>query len=276
MILFRPVVIALFCASAMLARDASAENCVLPFPWLCQRIYPTQPRVQSAPLRILPDNFDEPSGQVAPAPQNGTLETISPTPESKYAIVYAAMRDGQFAIPAVRLSDINPNYIRKTVYYPTREQSGTIVIDTRNHFLYFIQDGGRAIRYGIGVGRQGFGWSGMAIIHEKRKWPDWYPPKEMIQRQPELMSHLRELPSGLGMSGGLSNPLGARAMYLWQNSKDTLYRIHGTNEPWTIGKSVSSGCIRMINQDAIDLYQRAPVDTKVVVLSLGRFHIHRW
>jgi hypothetical protein len=109
--------------------------------------------------------------------------------------------------------------------------------------------GGRAIRYGVGVGRQGFGWSGIATIHDKQEWPDWYPPKEMIQRQPELMKVMSELQSGIGMHGGPRNPLGARAMYLWQGNKDTLFRIHGTVEPWTIGKSVSSGCIRMINQE---------------------------
>jgi lipoprotein-anchoring transpeptidase ErfK/SrfK len=116
------------------------------------------------------------------------------------------------------------------------------------------------------VGREGFGWSGIANVHEKREWPDWYPPKEMIQRQPDLRRQLTALQSGIGMSGGPRNPLGARALYLWQGNKDTLFRIHGTLEPWTIGSSVSSGCIRMINQDVIDLYQRAPINTKVVVL----------
>ena len=132
-----------------------------------------------------------------------------------------------------------------------------------------MQGGGRAIRYGVGVGRQGFGWSGVATIHDKQQWPDWYPPKEMLDRQPELRRQMSELQSGIGMPGGPRNPLGARAMYLWQNNKDTLFRIHGTFEPWTIGKSVSSGCIRMINQDAIDLYERTPVGAKVVVLGSG-------
>jgi len=121
---------------------------------------------------------------------------------------------------------------------------GTIVIDPQRHF-----------------------WSGIATIPDKQEWPDWYPPKEMLQRQPELMKVMSELQSGIGMHGGPRNPLGARAMYLWQGNKDTLFRIHGTVEPWTIGKSVSSGCIRMINQDVIDLYQRTPVGNKVVVLA---------
>jgi lipoprotein-anchoring transpeptidase ErfK/SrfK len=166
----------------------------------------------------------------------------------------------------VRLSDVDPNFLRSVVYYPASEQPGTIIIDPQSHFLYLIQEGGRAIRYGVGVGREGFGWSGVATVHDKQEWPDWYPPKEMLQRQPELMRQMGELQSGIGMPGGPRNPLGARAMYLWQGNKDTLYRIHGTVEPWTIGKSVSSGCIRMINQDVLDLYKRVSVGAKVVVL----------
>ena len=135
-----------------------------------------------------------------------------------------------------------------------------------------MQGSGRALRYGVGVGKQGFSWSGTATIRDKQEWPDWYPPKEMIQRKPELMRQVSVLQSGLGVPGGPSNPLGARALYLWQGNKDTLFRIHGTNEPWTIGQSVSSGCIRMLNQDVIDLYQRTPLGAKVVVLhsSAGR------
>jgi lipoprotein-anchoring transpeptidase ErfK/SrfK len=192
--------------------------------------------------------------------------TVDPTVRGQYAALYAPVRGERFPIPAVDLSDVNPEYLRKAVYYPTREQPGTIVIDPQNRFLYLVLGDGRAIRYGVGVGREGFGWSGTATIHDKREWPDWYPPKEMIQRQPELRRQLSELQGGVGMPGGPRNPLGSRAMYLWQGNKDTLYRIHGTVEPWTIGTSVSSGCIRMINQDAIDLYQRAPTGTKVVVL----------
>jgi len=164
------------------------------------------------------------------------------------------------------MSEVNPNYLRATVSFPSNEAAGTIIIDPQSHYLYLVQGGGRAIRYGIGVGRQGFGWSGTATIRDKQEWPDWYPPKEMVQRQPELRRQLSTLRSGLGVAGGPGNPLGARAMYLWQGNKDTLYRIHGTNEPSTIGQSVSSGCIRMLNQDVIDLYQRTPLGAKVVVL----------
>ena len=224
-------------------------------------------RPRGRPLDLTPP----PDGE-APPPADVPLEqdefTVDPAVRNRYASVYAAMDGGRFPIPAVRLSDIDPRYLRQIVYFPTREQPGTIVIDPHNHFLYLVQDGGRARRYGVGVGRQGFEWSGAAFIHDKQEWPDWYPPKEMIQRQPELARQMSELQGGLGMPGGPRNPLGARAIYLWQNNKDTLYRIHGTVEPWTIGKSVSSGCIRMINQDVIDLYQRTPVGSKVVVLSV--------
>jgi len=165
------------------------------------------------------------------------------------------------------LSRIDPAYLRTRVAVQVREQPGTIVVDPRRRYLYLIGEGGYALRYGVGVGRQGFSWSGTATINSKQHWPDWYPPKEMIERQPELKRQLTELQSGIGMPGGPRNPLGSRALYLWQNNKDTLYRIHGTSEPWTIGRSVSSGCIRMINQDVIDLYDRVPIGTKVVVLS---------
>jgi lipoprotein-anchoring transpeptidase ErfK/SrfK len=184
-----------------------------------------------------------------------------------YSTIYAARTGEPFPVPALRLSEVDPTFLRKSVYYPTDEPPGTIVIDPQAHFLYLVEGGGRAIRYGVGVGRSGFEWSGVATVHNKQEWPDWYPPKEMLGRQPELRKVMSELQSGIGMHGGPGNPLGARALYLWQGNKDTLYRIHGTVEPWTIGKSVSSGCIRMINQDVIDLYQRAPVGAKVVVLS---------
>jgi lipoprotein-anchoring transpeptidase ErfK/SrfK len=187
--------------------------------------------------------------------------------EAQYLSSYGPVRAEPFPVPAAPLSRINPEYLRTRVAVRFREQPGTLIIDPRSRFLYLIGEGGYALRYGVGVGRQGFSWSGTATINSKQHWPDWYPPKEMIERQPELKRQLVELQSGLGVPGGPRNPLGARALYLWQNNKDTLYRIHGTTEPWTIGRSVSSGCIRMINQDAIDLYDRVPLGTKVVVLS---------
>jgi len=189
--------------------------------------------------------------------------------ERQYAALYAAVDGERFPVPALNLSDVGPEYLRRIVPYSTDEPPGTIIIDPQNRFLYLVQGGGLAIRYGVGVGREGFGWSGTATIKDKQEWPDWYPPKEMIERQPELRHQLRALRGGLGVPGGPRNPLGARALYLWQGNKDTLYRIHGTAEPWTIGTSVSSGCIRMINQDVIDLFERTPVGTKVVVLPGG-------
>ena len=160
---------------------------------------------------------------------------------------------------------LDPIYRRKEVQYDTREKSGTIVINPSEHFLYFVQGGGRAVRYGVGVGSEGFAWSGVATVHSKQEWPNWYPTNDYLQRQPTARSRLN-LQSGSGMVAGLANPLGARALYLWQGNKDTLYRIHGTNEPWTIGQNVSSGCIRLTNEDVIDLYDRTSVGAKVIVL----------
>jgi len=190
-------------------------------------------------------------------------------PASYVAQHYGPVSGEPFPVPAVNLRQINPAFLIKTVTYDGSEEPGTIVINPETRYLYLVQDGGAAIRYGVGVGRQGFAWSGTATIKSKQEWPDWYPPAEMIARQPELRREMSALQSGLGMAGGPRNPLGARAMYLWQGNKDTLYRIHGTIEPWSIGKRASSGCIRMINQDAIDLYARVPLDTKVVVLGSG-------
>ena len=180
--------------------------------------------------------------------------------------LYGPITGEPFPVPAINLSRIRPGYLRTVVDYDSGEKPGTIVVDPAHKYLYLTDGRGQAIRYGVGVGRQGFGWSGTAYIHDKREWPDWYPPKEMMARDPHVMQVMSKLQSGLGMHGGPGNPLGARAMYLFQGNKDTLYRIHGTVEPWTIGTSVSSGCIRMINQDAIDLYNRVAVGTKVLVL----------
>ena len=193
-------------------------------------------------------------------------EPVAFEPSGAYAQMYGPVAD-RFPIPAAPLSRINPAFLRAPVAYASAEAPGTIVIEPRARYLYYVLGSGRAMRYGVGVGREGFAWSGSATINSKQEWPDWYPPKEMVQRQPELRKSLTTLQGGLGMPGGPRNPLGARAMYLWQNNKDTLYRIHGTFEPWTIGSNVSSGCIRMINQDVIDLYGRAAVGAKVVVLA---------
>ena len=156
------------------------------------------------------------------------------------------------------VTDLPARLRRQVVDYRSAEAPGTIIIDTPHTYLYFILGGDKAIRYGIGVGREGFTWSGVKTIERKTEWPDWIPPADMLQRQPYLPRF---------MAGGPGNPLGARAMYL----AGTVYRIHGTNAPDTIGKQVSSGCIRMLNQDVIDLYERARVGTKVIVLPMNHF-----
>ena len=148
---------------------------------------------------------------------------------------------------------MDQRFLRQEVTYNGKELPGTIVIDTPNHFLYLVEYDGRAMRYGIGVGRPGFTWSGVHAVSVKKEWPDWVPPDKMVKRQPYLPHFV---------AGGPNNPLGARALYLGS----TLYRIHGSNEPWTIGQNVSSGCIRMRNVDVIDLYERVKVGTKVIVL----------
>jgi lipoprotein-anchoring transpeptidase ErfK/SrfK len=155
------------------------------------------------------------------------------------------------ADPAQRPFD--PKFEKQEVEYQGKESAGTIVVDTPNKFLFLVQGNGKALRYGIGVGKPGFTWSGIKQISAKKEWPDWTPPAEMLQRRPDLPRH---------MEGGPQNPLGARAMYLGSS----LYRIHGSNEPWTIGTNVSSGCIRMRNQDVIDLYGRVNVGARVVVI----------
>jgi lipoprotein-anchoring transpeptidase ErfK/SrfK len=150
-------------------------------------------------------------------------------------------------------AEIDPQYLMQVVAYHGTEKPGTIIVDTPRRFLFLVQNDGTAIRYGIGVGRPGFTWAGAKLVTAKKEWPDWVPPPEMLQRQPDLPGF---------MAGGPNNPLGARALYLGSS----LYRIHGSNEPWTIGQAVSSGCIRMRNEDVVDLYERVKVGTKVVVI----------
>ena len=148
---------------------------------------------------------------------------------------------------------LDPKFMRQVVPYDSAEGAGTLVVNTGDHFLYLILGGGKAMRYGIGTAKTGFEWSGVHRITNKREWPDWTPPKEMLARRPDIPTH---------MEGGINNPLGARALYIGS----TLYRIHGTTEPWTIGGDVSSGCIRMVNDDVIDLYSRVKIGAKVIVL----------
>jgi lipoprotein-anchoring transpeptidase ErfK/SrfK len=174
-------------------------------------------------------------------------------PETPSQRVAPQQEGGRAATPA----ELPLRLRRQTVEYRTREPAGTIVVDTRNTYLYYVLGGGQAVRYGIGVGREGFTWAGSEKISRKAEWPDWYPPEDMLQRQPYLPRM---------MAGGPGNPLGARALYLG----NTLYRIHGTSDPSSIGKYVSSGCIRLLNADIEDLYERVKVGSRVVVLRGGR------
>jgi lipoprotein-anchoring transpeptidase ErfK/SrfK len=193
----------------------------------------------------------------APAPLPAVADFMpDPSNEARYA---SNVPDEPYPVKAVNTQKIDPQFLKQTVPNTTGEAPGTIVIDPHERHLYLVQSDGTAIRYGVGVGREGFAWNGEAYIRRKLEWPDWHPPAEMVARDP----HAR--PYANGMPGGPGNPLGARSMALWQGDKDTLFRIHGTIEPYSIGKAVSSGCIRMLNQDVIDLYSRVPLGTKVVV-----------
>ena len=160
-------------------------------------------------------------------------------------------------VPTAEQSLLPPEFRMQPVYFRTTEKPGTIIINTDERYLYLVQGDNRALRYGVGVGRDGFQWSGLLKVSRKTEWPDWRPPPEMIQRQPYLPRF---------MAGGEGNPMGARALYLG----DTVYRIHGTNQPQTIGHALSSGCFRMVNADVMDLYERVPVGTKVVVLQRAK------
>ena len=183
-----------------------------------------------------------------PRPPMGVMEPADSMPPNA---VYGAQPQEAALDP--RRQPVDPKFTRQVVSYSGSEKAGTIIIDTPRRFLFLVQGDGTAVRYGIGVGRPGFTWAGVKSISAKKEWPDWVPPPEMLQRQPSLPAW---------MAGGPENPLGARAMYLGSS----LYRIHGSNEPWTIGQAVSSGCIRMRNEDVIDLYSKVKLGTRVVVI----------
>ena len=172
---------------------------------------------------------------------------------------YTAVSDAGYRIPSVPTAKIAEKFRRQTVSYATKEKAGTVIVDTGARHLYYVLGDGKAVRYGIGVGKEGFEWKGTSRVALKREWPRWTPPREMIGRKPELAKYAG------GMEPGIENPLGARAMYLFNKGGDTGYRLHGTPEWWSIGKAMSSGCIRMLNQDVIDLYNRVEVGAKVIV-----------
>ncbi|MBO9590394.1 L,D-transpeptidase [Devosia sp.] len=188
----------------------------------------------------------EPAGRIVPP------EVLS---------MYGPLPDEDFPIPAAPIHLLDPIYWRQEVDNVTGEKPGTVVVDTANRFLYWTMPEGRAMRYGVGIGRAGFEWNGRAHIAYKRKWPTWTPPSEMIDRQPEIEKYRH------GQPPGLDNALGPRALYIHQGNKDTLYRVHGNMDVHSIGKAVSSGCVRLLFQDIVDLYERVPNGSPIVVLA---------
>lgn len=174
--------------------------------------------------------------------------------------VYGAVDDKKFKIDAVDVTKVENKYFRRLVNYESNEAPGTIIVDPKNYFVYRIEGDGKATRYGANVGRQGFLWSGEAYVGRKGEWPVWTPPPEMIKRQPEVAKYAR------GMPGGPENPLGARTLYLYQNGKYTLYTLYSSSDPETIGTNLTSGCTGLLTQDMLDLYEKTPVNTKVIVL----------
>lgn len=174
---------------------------------------------------------------------------------------YGPQAKEKFALAPIEVDRLHPKFRRQEVAYKTAEAPGTIVVDVPNRYLYLVGNNGRSMRYAIEVGREGFGWSGEATIDRKAEWPVWTPPAEMVARDPKVA------PFAAGMPGGVDNPLGARAMYLFQGGKDTLYRIHGGGHPTRLGKATSSGCIRLLDHDVIDLYARVGTGTRTVVLA---------
>lgn len=200
-------------------------------------------------------------GRYAPVPV-APRRPIEPPTLAELEVMYGPVEDGGFLIPAIPFQEIDPQFYRQRVLDPTGEPAGTVVVDTPKRFLYVIEPGGTAMRYGVGIGREGFAWQGQGIIHWRQAWPRWKPPNEMVARQPELAKYSIE--NG-GMEPGLKNPLGARALYIFQNGQDTLYRLHGNPEWRSIGKAVSSGCVRLMNQDVIDLYSRVKYHAPIVV-----------
>lgn len=184
------------------------------------------------------------------------------TKKSTFASLYGPLPNEKFPVPAVPEGELEERYFRQRVNYKTREKVGSLIVDTKNFYLYHVEPKGKAMRYGVGLGKAGFEWAGRARVLWKQEWPKWTPPAEMIERRPDLEKWSEE--NG-GMPGGLDNPLGARALYIFEGNVDTLYRLHGTPEYRSIGKAVSSGCVRMVHQDVIDLYGRVKTRSPILV-----------
>ncbi|MCZ8100180.1 MAG: L,D-transpeptidase [Burkholderiales bacterium] len=207
-------------------------------------------------------------GALAGAPL-AACNTLPPNPPGAGYDAYAgwyvgSMPDEPHNIPLVDKSRLDPKFHRQTVKYTGPESKGTVVVDVDERKLYLVNGDGTALRYGAGVGRQGFSWRGRAYVGRKSVWPDWSPTSTMVRLNPDLPRFVE---------AGIDNPLGARAMYLYQDGRDILFRIHGTNEPWSIGEQVSSGCIRLLNEDVADLYQRVPVGATVLVKRNGVYRV---
>ncbi|MDN2567132.1 L,D-transpeptidase [Aquibium sp. A9E412] len=204
------------------------------------------------------------SGCVA-VPQRTPAAKLQPAPAPAPVVppMYYARPEERFPVPEVDIARLDRRFWRTEVAYPGKEKPGTLIVDTPAKYLYHVRPGGRAMRYGIGVGREGFAWAGRAIVAYKRKWPRWTPPDSMVARQPELEPY--SIANG-GMDPGPRNPLGSRALYIHKDGKDTLYRLHGTPEAWSIGKAVSSGCIRLINQDVMHLHDTVRDGSPIVVI----------
>lgn len=185
-----------------------------------------------------------------------------PAADSSFALTYGPLANERFPVPAVDPEKLAPAFRRQRVSYETSEPIGTLIVDAPNFYLYHIEENGMAMRYGVGLGRAGFEWSGRARVAWKRPWPTWTPPAEMIAREPKLAKYSEK--NG-GMPPGLGNPLGARALYIFDGDVDTLYRLHGTANPASIGKAVSSGCVRLVNQDVIHLYDRVKNNSPILV-----------
>jgi lipoprotein-anchoring transpeptidase ErfK/SrfK len=241
-------------AAPAVSPTASLQPAARPVPSVSEQLPPESlpPLTPAQAATLTPAQAAALGVELSPAP------VTRPEPRAQQELVLWPQRAAAAAnepadVGAVGHPPVDPKFDRQVVAYTGEEKPGTIIIDTPNKFLYLVQEDGKALRYGIGVGRPGFTWAGVKEITSKREWPDWTPPDDMLHRQPNLPRF---------MAGGPENPLGARAMYLGS----TLYRIHGSNESWTIGSNVSSGCIRLRNADVIDLYNRVKVGTKVVVM----------
>jgi lipoprotein-anchoring transpeptidase ErfK/SrfK len=200
------------------------------------------------------------SAQAGNPPVSEPIVQQNPGPGYDYEAIYASMEDGGYHLPAIPYRSVKPRFLRCLVDDPTGEPAGTLVVNTNERLLFLVLKNGKALQYGVGLGRSGFSWKGRAVVQWKRKWPTWTPPRSMINRNPELEKWAK------GMPPGLHNPMGSRALYIFEKGEDTLYRIHGSPDWQSIGKAASSGCVRMFNQDVIDLYEHVPSKTPLLVI----------